>query len=222
MTMDSLSRSLQGLVLSKASSSGQTREQLSIYRELSTTWHEIRLLKIAAGSGLEELRCTLLAKSMTLRPRYETVSYCWGNARLRGRVTVNDHILDVPLSSEEVLRAVRLPDRSRTIWIDAICINQKDQKEKAIQVANMGEVYSRGQGNIVYLGTDENGQAPAQARIANALLAKLSEAERLLSRSDRADWRRWRSCPSAWRQSGLLSPEKLESLIPLFSQDWFK
>lgn len=34
------------------------------------------------------------------------------------------------------------PEHSRNLWIDAICINQKDDKEKAVQVQLMLEAYA--------------------------------------------------------------------------------
>jgi hypothetical protein len=40
----------------------------------------------------------------------------------------------------------------RPLWADAICINQSDQKEKAIQVSMMGKIYSNAQTVIVWLG----------------------------------------------------------------------
>lgn len=38
------------------------------------------------------------------------------------------------------------------IWIDAICINQKDDEEKNIQVARMGDVYRKATKVVVWLG----------------------------------------------------------------------
>ena len=45
----------------------------------------------------------------------------------------------------------------RTIWIDAVCINQKDTVERGEQVAVMGQVYEKTTRNLIWLGpSDEN------------------------------------------------------------------
>jgi hypothetical protein len=42
--------------------------------------------------------------------------------------------------------------RPRPLWADAICINQSDQKEKAVQISMTGKIYSNPQPVIVWLG----------------------------------------------------------------------
>ena len=99
-----------------------------------------------------ELKCTSLAKLPTAQ--YETVSYCWGDPSLRDTVKILGVTLDIPASSAQALRRVRLPDRLRVVWIDAICIDQASSEEKNQQVAMMGEIYRKGTGNLVYLGEE--------------------------------------------------------------------
>jgi Heterokaryon incompatibility protein (HET) len=49
--------------------------------------------------------------------------------------------------------------KSLKIWIDALCINQTDNKEKGEQVAKMGSIYKQAGNLIVWLGTNsENGE----------------------------------------------------------------
>ena len=50
------------------------------------------------------------------------------------------------------LRSLRQPQKMRTLWIDAICINQKDLEERGTQVANMGSIYRGASQVVVYLG----------------------------------------------------------------------
>lgn len=57
---------------------------------------------------------------------YETISYCWGDAKKLATITANGRALPVPISSFSALRRVRLIDSFRTVWIDAVCINQND------------------------------------------------------------------------------------------------
>ena len=52
------------------------------------------------------------------------------------------------------LRRLRDPVDSLVLWVEAICINQKDNNEKAHQVAMMREIYSSCQKMIIWLGED--------------------------------------------------------------------
>jgi hypothetical protein len=42
--------------------------------------------------------------------------------------------------------------RKRILWIDAICIDQEDEKDKSHQVAMMADIYSKADRVIVWLG----------------------------------------------------------------------
>lgn len=52
------------------------------------------------------------------------------------------------------LKRLRLPDKPRTLWVDAICINEADLVEKSRQVALMGEIYSKTTRGIIFLGEE--------------------------------------------------------------------
>lgn len=88
---------------------------------------------------------------------YEAISYAWGS-------DVCDHVIRSPsgsslpitASAAAALRAVRLQSNHRLIWIDGLCINQKDQREKAQQVAIMGRIYGAATRTLVYLGEDDD------------------------------------------------------------------
>ncbi|KAL8669842.1 MAG: hypothetical protein Q9168_005582 [Polycauliona sp. 1 TL-2023] len=50
------------------------------------------------------------------------------------------------------LKELRLPDRERWLWIDAICINQGNLQERGWQVALMDSIYRNAQSVTVWLG----------------------------------------------------------------------
>ena len=63
--------------------------------------------------------------------------------------------LKVTPNLEEALRSLRDDSeggQSRTLWVDAICINQTDTLERNHQVAQMQEIYADAQQVIVWLG----------------------------------------------------------------------
>jgi hypothetical protein len=130
-----------------------------IYEPLNTSRIEIRLLYLQPGHQEDPIECSLSHASLQYGhiPRYETVSYCWGDRTLRSSIQLDGLATDVPASSAQALRALRLPDAVRVLWIDALCVNQNDVEEQNVQVALMCDVYRNGVGNLVYLGEVDDG-----------------------------------------------------------------
>jgi hypothetical protein len=86
--------------------------------------------------------------------RYEALSYVWGEPVYshslrcpKGRIAITSNL-------EEALLHIRFPDRRRVIWVDAICINQRDLQERSQQVRLMGDVYRSAEQVLVWLGPD--------------------------------------------------------------------
>ncbi|KAK5171957.1 uncharacterized protein LTR77_003594 [Saxophila tyrrhenica] len=75
---------------------------------------------------------------------------------------------------------MRRADRVRTLWIDSLCTNQEDTKEREQQVRLMRKVYSLGQGNLIHLGPGSVRLYQAMGdinTILNSLLAPTGEKE---------------------------------------------
>ncbi|KAL4871478.1 hypothetical protein BDV12DRAFT_206225 [Aspergillus spectabilis] len=91
---------------------------------------------------------------------YETVSYMWGGED--GDYTTCKPVFigpywDVMMQTRncyQMLRTARLAREPRIIWVDAICINQQNDIERAEQVENMAKIYEQCSRVIVYLGED--------------------------------------------------------------------
>ena len=60
--------------------------------------------------------------------------------------------LMVTRNLEAALRQLRSQNKIRNMWIDAICINQKIDEEKSVQIQRMGQIYSMASRVIVWLG----------------------------------------------------------------------
>ncbi|KAH8761299.1 heterokaryon incompatibility protein-domain-containing protein, partial [Hyaloscypha finlandica] len=85
--------------------------------------------------------------------KYEAISYTWGDtSHLKSIFLGNSHDFQVTHNCNDVLRRFRKPDGKRLIWIDAICINQKDDEERIRQIRRMGEIYENASQVLVYLG----------------------------------------------------------------------
>ncbi|KAF9872815.1 hypothetical protein CkaCkLH20_09678 [Colletotrichum karsti] len=91
---------------------------------------------------------------------YETASYTWGGED-RDITPCKPLFIgpywDVLLQTRncwELLRHLRPRRGLRTVWVDAICINQSDLKEREAQVAKMGRIYRNALRVVLYLGPD--------------------------------------------------------------------
>jgi Heterokaryon incompatibility protein (HET) len=86
---------------------------------------------------------------------FEAISYCWESDVRERKIVINETVLDVPKNLEAVLQRLRqLPDTKfgMKFWIDALCINQNDFKEKDHQVQLMRSIYTKAFAVIVLLG----------------------------------------------------------------------
>ncbi|KAI0140441.1 heterokaryon incompatibility protein-domain-containing protein [Xylariaceae sp. FL1272] len=98
----------------------------------------------------------------TPTPNYEALSYCWGDTSLKTAVgirprdlhscTEQTNRLMVGENLSDALRYLRSPSQPRTLWIDAICINQSDKEERAQQVARMCHIFSRSARVVAWIG----------------------------------------------------------------------
>ncbi|OQO04039.1 hypothetical protein B0A48_10682 [Cryoendolithus antarcticus] len=123
-----------------------------VYRPLAAK--SFRLLHVSSGEGSQPIYASLRHADLSddQRPRYETISYAWGDPTPVAEILVNDQLLLVPANTETVLKWVRHVDRERVPWIDAVCINQVDIHERSAQVVCMGGIYSGSSCNLVFLG----------------------------------------------------------------------
>ncbi|KAF5012785.1 hypothetical protein FDECE_1205 [Fusarium decemcellulare] len=86
------------------------------------------------------------------RVRYEALSYVWGPVTGDRRVYCDGKLLRVTPNCESALRYLRLKNKSRTLWIDALCINQSSNAEKSRQVPLMGDIYESASRVLIWLG----------------------------------------------------------------------
>lgn len=125
------------------------------YRPLDAEQKEFRLLTVQGYSiSTDPVRCTMSHASLrnAQKPRYEAISYVWGDQTKRSFIIVDGKVLGVPASAEYVLRRMRKEEEDRMLWIDAVCINQDDLEERNHQVALMVDVYSNTSLCLVWLG----------------------------------------------------------------------
>jgi hypothetical protein len=120
---------------------------------------EIRLLELhSRNSG------SLRYVPIDAAPKFLALSYALGDPRPVAPFYVEGKKILLPRSLSQALPRVFHACQGHyqpifdewpiVIWIDAICINQKDDVEKAQQVAMMGSIYRRASRVVGYLGED--------------------------------------------------------------------
>jgi hypothetical protein len=123
------------------------------YQPLPSPRH-IRLLRLLKPRGLI-LPAELEIFAIDDAPEYDALSYTWGEPRIRFGLSVGEKLIPVPGDNLlRFLRAVAFRGLAggRWIWIDAICINQKDEQEKYHQIPLMREIYSGAEEVLAWLG----------------------------------------------------------------------
>lgn len=133
------------------------------WRTLDKARREIRVLDLDAGVSTSPLNGHLRHISLDVleKPLYETISYAWGETTLAEHILVAGGVINIPASAVSALQYMRLPDKSRALWIDCICIDQQDEMEKNHQVALMSDIYTNSQQTLSYIGEDDGTAAKA-------------------------------------------------------------
>ena len=114
---------------------------------------EIRVLWLLPGSDDDIVSCQVQVVSLMddISP-YIALSYVWGPTDNPKTIIVNDKTVAVTRYLGIALRYLRKPTEDRVLWIDAVCINQKDVPERNSQVAFMGDIYRSANRVLVWLG----------------------------------------------------------------------
>ncbi|KAE9367969.1 HET-domain-containing protein [Stipitochalara longipes BDJ] len=103
----------------------------------------------------EAIRCNLITESLDSEPKYEALSYTWGDPVNEAEISVNSITLPVRKNLWEALHHLR-GDTPRTLWIDAVCINQQNISERNEQVQMMRQIYERAQRAVIWLGVQSD------------------------------------------------------------------
>lgn len=114
------------------------QHRLETYQHSPLKEGEIRLLVVEpAGEKNDTVKASLRTVSFAgdATPRYNAVSYCWGSQGFPETIllrSASGDWMDFRVSDNlhSLLQRLRRPDRPTTLWIDAVCINQKNDKEK--------------------------------------------------------------------------------------------
>ncbi|KAM7195813.1 Heterokaryon incompatibility protein (HET) domain containing protein [Rhypophila sp. PSN 637] len=87
-------------------------------------------------------------------PKYSAISYCWGGLPAESHLVFGDGSY-LPITKKAARILARIAVDAEHIWLDAVCINQADLAEKALQIPLMANIYRSASSVEVWLGRDE-------------------------------------------------------------------
>ncbi|KIW71604.1 hypothetical protein PV04_03747 [Phialophora macrospora] len=128
-----------------------------IYEQLPD--RTIRVMDLLPGSAADPICVNLRPVSIDNPGTYEALSYTWGGrANLRG-ISVNGHAFEATENLFAALTRLRNEANMRTLWVDAIAINQSSVDERTQQVRLMTDIYGKADQVLVWLGESKNDTA---------------------------------------------------------------
>lgn len=129
----------------------EPRLRLHQYRKLRP--NSIRLLVLNPGTADEPMECYLEHFELEKCPKYIALSYTWGTDREAVEIRLDGARHYARQNLFDFLRTYRDRYDTSLLWIDAVCINQNDDIERAAQVQLMNRIYGCADLVLVWLGT---------------------------------------------------------------------
>lgn len=127
------------------------------YQYSSLTQQQLRLLRPIYTRNYDDMRFEIRHVSRKFARSYTAVSYTWGDQQPTKTIRLNGKLFRV---RPNLLSCLYYLSRARNnarlgwdwIWVDAICINQQDDREKSEQVGLMNRTYSDAEVVSLWLG----------------------------------------------------------------------
>ncbi|KAG6354042.1 hypothetical protein INS49_005013 [Diaporthe citri] len=125
------------------------------FQNLQLHRQQIRLFHLQPGEFHDPISATLSIAYLGDCPKYEALSYVWGDPNVCFDITVGGHTVPVTINSWAALRRLRGVREERVLWIDSHGIKQSDGIEKTYQVGLMTEIYRNTWRGLAWLGEFE-------------------------------------------------------------------
>jgi hypothetical protein len=147
-------------------------EDQYVYESLDTTQRQIRLIKVYHGASNPypqvesvDFGCAIHIYDTDEMPPYIALSYTWGAPLPVHRVWVNGKLWIVRENLYNFLKSFVQNKMQETehLWIDSLCIDQRNTRERNHQVSMMADIYRDSQFVITWL--DESCYQPLQSII---------------------------------------------------------
>ncbi|KAI0594077.1 heterokaryon incompatibility protein [Biscogniauxia sp. FL1348] len=121
---------------------------------------KIRLLCLLPDSFVEDIKCEISVCNIDAKPKYDAISYTWaddtGSSDKIKTISISGKPFKVTHNCELALKRARYFSSPRTIWVDAVCIDQDNDQERGHQVELMPRIYSTARHVLAYVGEDKD------------------------------------------------------------------
>jgi hypothetical protein len=205
---------------------GFRRRKKDPYKDNGLNPSEVRLLKLLPGRFGSRIHVLFEVKTLTELsvPWYEALSYAWGSSDNLVDIyigTSDDYVVSVTQNLACALQHLRYADQPRTLWIDAICVDQANLTERSSQVQRMTEIYKLAEMVLVWL-SPEGDNSSFALEVLHSLSTKVD-----------VNWMKDDMKPSDeagsneethWSDLSVALPYEAEELIPithLLQRSWF-
>jgi hypothetical protein len=142
-------------------------DSIQDYEYSSITPPSIRLLQLSESDAYidEEriLQGTLKQVSLDGSEPFDSISYACGPPVYSECILVDDKKVFVTENCRNALRHLRNQFGVRTVWVDAVCINGRDNKEKSGQIRLMTGIYGKARRVYIWLGEQSEDDASNRA-----------------------------------------------------------
>ena len=191
----------------------------------------IRILSLLPGNKCAPLQCELhqadvpgvISPGGASGPTFEALSYTWGDGNLCQKLFCNTSAIKITQSLHDALIHLRHLKATRTLWIDAVCIDQNNNDEKIVQIPHMKDIYQHANHVVIWLGLADESTSQALDLIRLAANCLRQESGQSIPTTGLARFQEPFS-DERNRQWGFPPREDLESWLPvaaLFGRSWF-
>lgn len=146
-----------------------------------------RLLTLEPGEDHTDILCQLRLVDFetTLSegelPTYDAVSYAWGERVPAHEIGLGAWPVMIRENLWQLLKHLRHRERRGVFWIDALCIDQSSNEERAAQVQMMDQIYKHARCVIVWLGLPLSDGLAAMHLIKDVASRGVDQPERISS-----------------------------------------
>ncbi|KAH8726097.1 heterokaryon incompatibility protein-domain-containing protein, partial [Phaeosphaeriaceae sp. PMI808] len=124
------------------------------YEPIGLAGPAFRLLRLLKGDD-DPIQCQLFESKLP-SPEYvrdyAALSYTWGGTSRPCNIVINGSNMMVTKNAYLALQDLRYKEKDRDLWVDALCIDQNNDREREQQVQQMGSIYSKAERVIIWLG----------------------------------------------------------------------
>jgi hypothetical protein len=184
-----------------------------LYQYERLKFDEIRILELFQGEEDAALTGAVYVMNLAKTQPYFALSYVWGPAMKSYQLNTSNGDIPLTTSLTAALKRLRKGKESVYIWVDAICINQNDDHEKAIQIRMLPRIFHSAEVVLGWIGDESEDSSKAIETLLQIRTLEISPR----------DWPdELPAIPNDWRNGIPPSDDNVWWAIgDLFKREWF-